>query len=347
MSRASPDPASRRTAAELPKQLRASVIIPTYNRRALLLQTLASLDHQSLPPERYEVIVGVDGSTDGTVEALASLRPRYTLRWVWQKNQGTAAASNAAARLAQNEVLVSLGDDQLASPELLAAHLDVHERHGVVFVQGVYPLAPGSDRRGASLMYERSLLRTLAPIESSHSTTPHIWAANVSCRRESWVKIGGFDENFREYGGEDTDFGLRIAALGVPFIFEPRALSYHLHTVSYSSHRRKAFSEGRSMVRLAEKHALPLESFSGGALKRPIDRGFRATWQRSPLLADLIGRFMTVGLWGADLVRVPLAQLAAARLTHRFYKVGGITIESATVRQMSRLGEAAGRESRR
>jgi len=113
-----------------PSPLNASVIIPTYNRRDLLLWTVATLDRQSIPPERYEVIVGVDGSNDGTVEALAVLRPRYSLRWVWQRNHGQAAITNFAARLARHEVLVFLTDDQLASPELLAAHLDVHQRHG-------------------------------------------------------------------------------------------------------------------------------------------------------------------------------------------------------------------------
>ncbi len=334
MMKETPDVSWRGTGLDLSVPLRASVIIPTFNRRGLLLQTLATLDRQSLPPERYEVIVGIDGSTDGTVEALASLQPRYSLRWVWQENRGPGAASNAAARLAQYEVLIFLDGDQLASPELLAAHLDVHRRYGVVFVQGWYPLAQGYDRHGASLMYERSLQRSVAPIDSAHATTPHIWSANISCRRESWDKIGGFDETFREYGGEDTDFGLRIAALGVQFIFEPRALSYHLHTVGYSSHRRQAFSEGRSMVRLAEKHSLPLESFSGGSLDRPIDQAFRSAWQRSPRLADLIGQFMTVGLWGADLVRIRPAQVAAARLIHRFYKVGGITRETSNQAQL-------------
>lgn len=328
MSNASPDATRRELGYERSAPLCASVIIPTYNRRSLLLQTLATLDRQSLSPERYEVIVGVDGSTDGTVETLSGLRPRYTLRWVWQENQGPAAASNTAARLARYEVLLFLDSDQLASPELVAAHLDVHERFGVVFVQGLYPLAPGCDRRGASLMYQRTLLQALAPLDSPHSISPHIWSANVSCRRETWAKVGGFDETFREYGGEDTDFGLRIAALGVPFLFEPRALSYHVHSISYASHRNQAFCEGRSMVRLARKHAVPVESFSGGAVERRVDRAFRAAWQRSPRLADLIGRFMTAGLWGADLVHMRPAQVAAARLIHRFYKVGGIALET-------------------
>ncbi|TMF22688.1 MAG: glycosyltransferase, partial [Chloroflexi bacterium] len=47
--------------------LTASVAMPTFNRREILLQTLASLERQSVEPSRYEVLVCVDGSTDGTI----------------------------------------------------------------------------------------------------------------------------------------------------------------------------------------------------------------------------------------------------------------------------------------
>jgi GT2 family glycosyltransferase len=307
--------------------LRASVVIPTFNRRAILAQTLKTLETQTVSPDRLEVIIGIDGSTDGTAEALDDLAPPYTLRWVSQANAGPAAASNRAARLANGEVLVFLDDDQLASPGLIAAHLDVHERLGDVLVQGLYPLAPGYDRRGASLMYERWLLGTLAPIDRQHPSTPHIWSANISLRRSTWAAVGGLDESFREYGGEDTDFGVRVAALGVPVIFEPKALSYHLHDVSYRQVRNQAYSQGRSLVRLARKHRVSIETFSGGELNRRVDRAVAASWRRAPRLMQMLGKPLTLPLWVADLARVRPAQLALARLVHRYYKVGGIAVE--------------------
>jgi GT2 family glycosyltransferase len=309
-----------------PSALRASVIIPTYNRWAFLRQTLTSLNTQILSPEQFEVIVGIDGSSDGTEEALGALRPSFSLRWVSQPNRGIAAARNAAARQARHEVLIFLDDDQIASNGLVAAHLAAQSERPVV-VQGLYPLASGYDRRGASLMYERALFRALAPLDVAHPTTPYLWGAHISCRRETWARVGGFDESFREYGAEDTDFALRIAALNIPFLFEPRALSHHLHVVGYRSYRRQAVSEGRAMVRLAAKHALPLDALSGGSLRRPVDRAIAAVWRLGPWGAELCGWALLAGLRGADLVRVRAAQLAAARLAHRFYKVGGITLE--------------------
>jgi GT2 family glycosyltransferase len=312
--------------------------MPTYNRRDILLQTLASFEQQTVDPDRYEVIVAVDASTDGTVEALARLRPRYSLRWVsFEVNRGASAGANAAARLARYEVVIITGDDQVAAPGMVAAHLDAHQRHGVVLVQGEYPLAPGCDKSGASLAYERERKAYMARYARDNSGSWHIWAGNLSLRRETLLQIGGFDEKtFRYYGGEDTDLGLRIAALGIPFIYEPRALSHHIHVVSTKRFGQQAFSSGRALVRVARKHALPVESFRGSGTRPPNDRIEEWGWQRAPGVMRLIGHLLELGLRGADLVRLRPAQIAAARLIYRFYRVGGIVLEQSQAPMVER-----------
>ncbi len=324
-------------------KLDVSVCIPSYNRRELLLATLRSLDRQTVSPDRFEVVVADDGSSDGTVEALAGYSPRYRLRWFTQPNAGPAAASNAAARLAENEILMFLDADQICTPEMIAVHIEAHEREGNVFVQGLYPLAEGYRSRAASLLYERSLLTSLAPLDRRHPASPHMWSAQVSVRRSDWEQVGGFDTSFREYGGEDTDFGLRIAALGVPFVFEPRALSYHLHEVGYRSLRNQAYDEGRSIVRLSQKHGLTIESLFGGPLDKPIDRLLESGWRRGPTLMRALGRICSTGVMAADLVRVRSLQLLTARFVHRFYKVGGLVAAGLKSRPRSvAAGAAAG-----
>ena len=294
----------------------------------MLLRTLRSLERQSVAPERYEVIVGVDGSTDGTVAALAGLRPPYSLRWIFQHNRGAVAAANAAGHCARNDVLIVLGDDLHASPDLVAAHLEAHQRHGPVLVQGDYPLARSHGRSGASLVYERSRRAAMSTIVANGSAFWHLWGGNFSIRRQTWLAIGGWDEAFREYGGEDTDLGLRVAALGIPFVFEPRARAYHMHAVTPHRFAQHAFSEGRAMVRVARKHGLALEAFSGGTLRGPFDRCVARGWAGSSDAMDRLGRLLTAALATADLVKVRPAQVSAARLVRRFYRVGGITAEA-------------------
>jgi GT2 family glycosyltransferase len=293
----------------------------------MLLATLHSLDQQTADPDRYEVIVADDGSSDDSTHALAELRTRYRLRWLTQANAGPAAASNAAARLADHDVLIFLDADQICDRQMVAVHLEVHEREGDVFVQGLYPLDDGYRRRGASLLYERSLFSALAPIDTPHPASPYMWSAQISVRRSVFEQVGGFDPTFREYGGEDTDFGLRVHALGVPFVFEPRALSYHLHEIAYRSFRRQAYDEGRSIIRLSKKHGIPVETLFGGPLDKRIDKVFETGWRRSARAMDVLGEALALGLVAADAVRLRPAQVLAARFVHRFYKVGGLMAE--------------------
>jgi len=53
-----------------------SVVIPTYNRMAMLQRTLKCVVNQELPPDMFEVIVVVDGSTDGSVDWLQGFKAR-------------------------------------------------------------------------------------------------------------------------------------------------------------------------------------------------------------------------------------------------------------------------------
>ena len=71
------------------------MVISTYNRRdALVSKCLPAIFTQDLPADEYEVIVIVDGSTDGTGAALRELHPACALRIIEQPNRGLSAARN-------------------------------------------------------------------------------------------------------------------------------------------------------------------------------------------------------------------------------------------------------------
>ncbi|HET9847223.1 MAG TPA: glycosyltransferase [Candidatus Dormibacteraeota bacterium] len=309
--------------------LTATIIIGTYNRRVSVLRVLEQLNQQTAAG-RFEVVVAVDGASDGTEEAIAAGEWAFPIRWTVDANGGIAAARNRAARLAANPVLIVLDDDLLAVPNFVAAHLAAQERNGDVLVHGPTPLAAGFDRGGAALLFERT--RALELDESSHTQREWtLWGGNFSVRRQLWRAIGGFDETFREYGGEDTDFGLRVAALGIRYVFEPAAVAYHLHRVSQASFRARALTEGRALVRLAAKHGRPIESFAGGSVRRPLDRLIVWIWTRSPKAGQRIGRLTSGILWLADRTAPPALQVSAARAVRRLHRLGGMTLERTPI----------------
>ena len=93
------------------KAPRISVIVPTRNRRELLLRLLDSLFAQSLPADEYEIIVVNDGSVDGTSEAVARLAEQHPHLLLLERAQGgPAAARNTAAYQAKGKYLAFTDD---------------------------------------------------------------------------------------------------------------------------------------------------------------------------------------------------------------------------------------------
>lgn len=104
--------------------MKISVIIPTYNRAALVEETVRSVLEQSFTD--YEVIVVDDGSTDQTAQTLARFGNR--IRYVHQQNGGVNNARNHALSLAQGEFIAVVDDDDLWQPYKLALQLQILER---------------------------------------------------------------------------------------------------------------------------------------------------------------------------------------------------------------------------
>ena len=112
--------------------MKVSVIIPTYNRAALVQEAIESVLGQSF--DDYEIIVIDDGSTDATGQALERFASK--IRYVWQENRGLSAARNRALGLAKGEYIALLDSDDFWPPYKLGlevAILDTYPDVGFVF----------------------------------------------------------------------------------------------------------------------------------------------------------------------------------------------------------------------
>jgi glycosyltransferase involved in cell wall biosynthesis len=100
----------------LPKEPLVSVILPTYNRRQFIGESIESVLNQSY--RNIELIVVDDGSTDGTDELVHAISPR--IRYFRQANAGVAAARNRGLAAAQGELMAFQDSDDLWHPEKLS-----------------------------------------------------------------------------------------------------------------------------------------------------------------------------------------------------------------------------------
>ncbi|MBN1557534.1 MAG: glycosyltransferase family 2 protein, partial [Lentisphaerae bacterium] len=108
-----------------------SVVIPTYNRAALLRRTLDSLLDQSADQASFEVIVVDDGSEDATGAVLeaAARRDPGRVRALSCAHALSGAARNAGIAAARGRLILSMDDDLVADRDLIRLHLEAHARH--------------------------------------------------------------------------------------------------------------------------------------------------------------------------------------------------------------------------
>jgi GT2 family glycosyltransferase len=260
--------------------LPVSVIIPTYQRRASLLRLLASLRNQTLPPDAFEVVVAVDGSTDGTIEAIRSFDTPYRLVSVEGPNRGRARACNAGVAAAAGALVVLLDDDMEAAPECLAAHMQAHDGPVARGVVGAAPMVvtPGSNPfvHYMAAGFRARMERLAQP--GYRLRFRDTYTGNFSAPRTLLQSVGCFDETFRIYGHEDYELALRLIGAGAQLSYSAEACAYQHYDKTFAAFARDGIARGRTAVLFAGKHPgiveqIKLSEFNQGPWRWRAVRG--------------------------------------------------------------------------
>jgi glycosyltransferase involved in cell wall biosynthesis/peptidoglycan/xylan/chitin deacetylase (PgdA/CDA1 family) len=226
-----------------------SVVIPTFNRCALLRQCLDSLERQTVDDSAFEVIVVVDGSTDGTEAFLKEYQPEYAFRYLVQENKGLSAARNAGNRIAAGNIILCLDNDMIAAPELVAAHLHIHDATPGSLVQGNLKIHAGVVR-SRYLRYEEQLLERLFQEKAAATelSADDVAGGNISIARDVLEKAGGFNEELRSMRNTDGELAYRLERLAVPVRYCPQALAYQTHVKEFEEALEASTLYGRAYV---------------------------------------------------------------------------------------------------
>ncbi len=195
-----------------------------------------------------------------------------------------AKARNLGAKNAQYENLVFLDVDCIPDIGLLALYKNMDEEKlhsGVVR----YLSKTATEHIDFERLFEMSLPDA---IRSSLDAIPYelFWSLNFACNRKVFNKIGGFNEEFTGYGGEDTDFAFRARDANIQ-IEKSGATAFHQYHDSYQP---------------------PLNHFSAIVKNAKL---FHSIWNKWPMEGWLI-QFESLGLisWGKEItvIRDPKLQ---------------------------------------
>ena len=234
---------------------RVSVILPVFNGRRFLLDSVRSVLAQSLPP--CELIVVDDGSTDGSLAELEGFLERmpaapFPVRVLRQANAGQSAARNLAARQAEGEYLAFLDQDDQWHPqhlEHLLAPFAEDPAVGWAYCDFDEMDFNGNLVTRAFLRAQKVTHPKRTIFECVASDLMVLPSASV-LRRAAFEQVGGFDEALSGY--EDDDLYVRFFRLGWEHVFVDRALlRFRIHSNGSSTSRR--FIDSR--LRYAEKLA--------------------------------------------------------------------------------------------
>ncbi len=180
-----------------------SVIIPTYNRRGMLSEALASVRAQR--DASFEVIVVDDGSTDRTWNDLVAADG--ALRALRIEHGGPAAARNRGLALARGGLIAFLDSDDLWMPAKLARQARFMREHPACAIS---QSAETWIRNGRRVNPGRRHRKRAGDIFIDSLRTCLISPSAAIVRRELLEQTGGFDEDMQAC--EDYDLWLRIAA---------------------------------------------------------------------------------------------------------------------------------------
>jgi glycosyltransferase involved in cell wall biosynthesis len=211
---------------------RASVIVPVRNGAADIAALLACLERQTLPRSEFEIVIGDDGSTDGSTDGIET--PDGHIRVATGPPTNSYAARNRAVAASTAPVLAFCDADCLPEPEWLE--------------RGLAALAK-TDMAAGRIRFvvpENRTAWTLVDMDGSKDHEHQVRVgiaetANLFLRRELFERVGGFEGEIPEYG--DYDFVVRCVAAGAELSFAGDTVVWH-----------PARTSGRTLLRALWKY---------------------------------------------------------------------------------------------
>lgn len=213
-----------------------SVVVAHFEQQRQLDRTIHALTRQTHPAGLLEVIVVDDGSRTPPVvpDGVVLLR---------QEDLGfrLAAARNLGAAHATGSILCFLDADTSPEPGYIAelvrlpaidpgavtVGLRRHADLESVALSDPIELAGPAHELPAPAWLASAYERSRDLLDSDHRSYRYLIGAVLACSRSFFDEVGGFDEAFSDYGGEDWEWGYRAWLAGATFAHVPAAVAWH------------------------------------------------------------------------------------------------------------------------
>lgn len=210
-----------------------SVIVLNYNGKSFLDGCLSSLSQIDYPSSRYEVIMVDNGSIDDSIEYVKKNFPWVNIVAL-DRNYGFGIGNNRGVKHANGGYIAFLNNDTEVTNDWLMRLVKASINHSVpicasktLFMENPYVVEYGGAKfavngRGYSIAFGKEDSE-----EFSCTSTGYPCAAAMLIRRDVFLRIGQFDEDFFACL-DDTDLGWRAWLYGYKVLYCPTSIVFHL-----------------------------------------------------------------------------------------------------------------------
>jgi len=225
-----------------------SVVIPTYRRGTVLLDTLTYVFKLDPSPGEVLVVDQTECPDPEVAKVLAQMEADGRIRWLRHSPPSIPQAMNRGLLEAKGDLVLFLDDDVIPQPDLVAGHCRAYKTHPEAWAVAGRILQPEDEedavstepalRDGESSSLRKDLAFPFAGTRSAWVT--NVMAGHLSVNRARAVALGGFDKNFIPPVSFrfETEFARRLVAAGGKIWFEPRASLRHLRAGSGGTRSR-------------------------------------------------------------------------------------------------------------
>jgi GT2 family glycosyltransferase len=266
-----------------------TVVIPTQNNVALLVECLEAVERLDYPASLLEVVVVDNGSTDHTRERIARRFPGVRIE-AFDMNTGFAVACNRGADAATGEYVAFLNNDAVPDPQWLNATLAAIEAGPAGTVCSAARIV---SRDGTEVEYDgagsnifgagrpHSTWGWPGMPEPASTGSPVLFASGgaMLIERAAFLEAGGFDPEYFAYF-EDVDLGWRLWILGRTVVYAPDAVVRHIGGATgrrAGAHRRYTLWESNSLATVFKNYETGnMEKILPAALMLEYKRAFLA-----------------------------------------------------------------------
>ena len=227
---------------------KVSVIIVTYNHKKYMESCLTSV----LANEPLEVIVVDNDSTDGTPEFIEENFPEVKVMRS-PRNLGYGGGNNLGVRHAKGEYVVILNPDTKVDDNWLEELVKPLSKSRRLITTPKILLYDGSAiNTVGTIVHFTGLTFTRGYLEPPEKYNKPEYLSGISgacfaMRRDEYLELGGFDENFLAYN-EDGEFSWRAHARGFKILYVPTSIVYHDYTLKVPSQKIYHLEKGRYII---------------------------------------------------------------------------------------------------